>query len=233
MQIPNYNRSCANHHVIADVSSLLHWPHVRREYMLAAGLRLRQQSSLMARYLCAGRNRSVEKLLLGNLSTSPKPRVRTHPQCTSTDRARRRRSRSRRPVRRTRPADSSAAYDSLESGERSKLEGLEEGAGLVGHVASMTSEDSRLLLRRLMIHATAPENTAVHQWTAGDLVIWDNLSVLHRADTLGIPGQGTRLLHRISVKGKPVFKLPRRDNVQWLEQHVRGYSSPASALQLA
>lgn len=33
----------------------------------------------------------------------------------------------------------------------------------------------------LLVHATAPEFTVVHQWQVGDLVIWDNRSTMHCA----------------------------------------------------
>ena len=69
-----------------------------------------------------------------------------------------------------------------------------------------------------MIHCVQPENTCSHRWEQGDVVMWDNAAVLHRADILGLPGQGLRLLHRVSVKGPPVTSLPRRcDPQEWLE----------------
>lgn len=41
--------------------------------------------------------------------------------------------------------------------------------------------DGRLLLRDLIEHATARERVYVHEWRAGDFVIWDNRATMHRA----------------------------------------------------
>ena len=41
--------------------------------------------------------------------------------------------------------------------------------------------EGRLLLRDLMEHATRPDNVYRHEWSVGDLVIWDNLATMHRA----------------------------------------------------
>lgn len=41
--------------------------------------------------------------------------------------------------------------------------------------------EGRLLLRDLMEHAVQREYIHYHEWTAGDLVIWDNRMTMHRA----------------------------------------------------
>lgn len=40
--------------------------------------------------------------------------------------------------------------------------------------------EGRLLLADLMAHATQPKFCYSHQWRDGDLVVWDNLSTMHR-----------------------------------------------------
>lgn len=118
-----------------------------------------------------------------------------------------------------------------------RRQGLADGGGLVGELLEVgaTAADrvwhpphrpdgSDLLelagfdrLRELMMRCVCPENTCSHRWEEGDVVMWDNAVVLHRADILGLPGQGLRLLHRVSVKGQPVTSLPRDcDSVEWL-----------------
>ena len=73
-----------------------------------------------------------------------------------------------------------------------------------------------------MLHCTQPEYTAQHQWVESDLVIWDNSSVLHRAEILGLPAQGLRLHHRVSTKGSPVSRLPRDcDEDDWIMARFR------------
>src|SRR5258705_4659185 len=44
--------------------------------------------------------------------------------------------------------------------------------------------EGRLLLRELIEHATQPRFVYRHQWRVGVLVIWDNLSTMHRAREL-------------------------------------------------
>jgi alpha-ketoglutarate-dependent taurine dioxygenase len=45
----------------------------------------------------------------------------------------------------------------------------------------MTEAESRALIDRLMAHATEDRFIYSHRWTPGDLLIWDNRAVLHRA----------------------------------------------------
>ena len=50
-------------------------------------------------------------------------------------------------------------------------------AGVVG----MSPEDGRAFLDDLLARSTRPERVYRHTWSVGDLVIWDNCGVLHRA----------------------------------------------------
>jgi alpha-ketoglutarate-dependent taurine dioxygenase len=123
------------------------------------------------------------------------------------------------------------------SGTPLRRQGLADGGGLVGELLGVDAtatdcawhpphrpDGSDLLelagsdrLRKLMLHCVRPGNTCSHRWEEGDVVMWDNSAVLHRADILGLPGQGLRLLHRVSVKGQPVPSLPRDcDSADWL-----------------
>ena len=63
--------------------------------------------------------------------------------------------------------------------------------------------EGRLLLRELMEHATRREFVYSHRWRAGDLVIWDNLSTMHRAT----PFADTR--HRRELRRVTTLDLPR------------------------
>ena len=42
-----------------------------------------------------------------------------------------------------------------------------------------------------------------HEWRAGDLVIWDNRTVLHKANG-DVPAEERRYLYRLMVKGTPL-----------------------------
>ena len=49
------------------------------------------------------------------------------------------------------------------------------------HVTEWPIPEGRLLLKDLMEHATRPQYVHYHEWTLGDLVIWDNRTTMHRA----------------------------------------------------
>lgn len=61
-------------------------------------------------------------------------------------------------------------------------------------VSGMEPAAARELVDRLYAHSTAADNTHRHEWAAGDVVIWDNACVLHRADHSGVVGD--RVMHR-------------------------------------
>jgi alpha-ketoglutarate-dependent 2,4-dichlorophenoxyacetate dioxygenase len=48
-------------------------------------------------------------------------------------------------------------------------------------IDGMGEAESRVLIDRLMAHATEDRFIYSHRWTPGDLLIWDNRAVLHRA----------------------------------------------------
>ena len=56
----------------------------------------------------------------------------------------------------------------------------------------------------LMAHATQKKYEYRHKWRYGDMVIWDNRSVLHQANG-DYDMNETRYLYRIMVKGEPVL----------------------------
>lgn len=73
-------------------------------------------------------------------------------------------------------------------------------AAIDGLTAARTAEVVELLLR----HSTRPDNVLAHAWSPGDVVIWDNARVLHRADHSAVVGD--RVMHRgmVAVHGDPV-----------------------------
>jgi alpha-ketoglutarate-dependent taurine dioxygenase len=79
-------------------------------------------------------------------------------------------------------------------GRRSLLIGV-----TASHVVGWDAAESDALLAELLAWATRPEFVLRHQWRAGDLVMWDNTGMLHRA----MPFEPTsrRLLHRTTVVG--------------------------------
>jgi len=65
-----------------------------------------------------------------------------------------------------------------------------------------TDEESEPLLRYLYAQASRPEITWRHNWTVGDLLIWDNIATQHAAVGDAAPGE-PRTLHRVTIGGTP------------------------------
>ena len=75
--------------------------------------------------------------------------------------------------------------------------------GHASHVIGWPVEEGRAFIKGLNDFATQPQFVYSHRWCAGDLVIWDNRSVLHRAtayDTV----RHQRLMQRTTVGGDAV-----------------------------
>jgi len=73
------------------------------------------------------------------------------------------------------------------------------------HVVGMAAAEGRALLDRLLAHATQPRFVYVHQWRRGDLVIWDNRCLLHRAVRNYEMDKHRRILQRTVVRGTVPF----------------------------
>jgi alpha-ketoglutarate-dependent taurine dioxygenase len=72
------------------------------------------------------------------------------------------------------------------------------------YVVDMDLVEGRALLADLVQRATRPERVARHDWTVGDMVIWDNTGVLHRVT--GHDPTSSRELHRATLVGdEPVI----------------------------
>jgi alpha-ketoglutarate-dependent taurine dioxygenase len=73
------------------------------------------------------------------------------------------------------------------------------------HVLGMPIAGGRALLDRLLAHTTQPEFVYTHRWRRGDLVMWDNRCLLHRASRNYEMGTHRRILQRTVVKGTVPF----------------------------
>ena len=58
--------------------------------------------------------------------------------------------------------------------------------------------ESKAVLDYLFLHMQRPEHAYRHRWAEGDLLIWDNRSVMHHA---AADYTDRRVMHRISVIG--------------------------------
>ena len=70
------------------------------------------------------------------------------------------------------------------------------------HIEGMPLEEGRALLKELLAHVGQPQFVYSHRWTAGDLVVWDNRCVLHRATPYDTQ-RYKRLMQRTTVGGDP------------------------------
>lgn len=61
-------------------------------------------------------------------------------------------------------------------------------------ILNLSKDESDEIIRELVAAIERPENQYIHQWQKGDLLIWDNTSVMHRS--MGGYGNFPRLLFR-------------------------------------
>lgn len=66
-------------------------------------------------------------------------------------------------------------------------------------VSGMTGAESAETVQQLFDHSTREDNVVRHAWSPGDVVMWDNACVLHKADHSGVAGD--RVMHRGMVAG--------------------------------
>jgi alpha-ketoglutarate-dependent taurine dioxygenase len=67
------------------------------------------------------------------------------------------------------------------------------------HVEGMPVDEGRALLDELLAWSTTPERIYRHEWSVGDMVIWDNRGVLHRASRYD--ASSARDMHRTTIAG--------------------------------
>jgi taurine dioxygenase len=67
------------------------------------------------------------------------------------------------------------------------------------YVSGLPVPESEALLDALWAHATEPRFAMCHEWKVGDLLMWNNLSVLHRRDPFD--PKTRRIMHRSQIKG--------------------------------
>jgi alpha-ketoglutarate-dependent taurine dioxygenase len=100
---------------------------------------------------------------------------------------------------RTRPSKEHPLVWRHQSGRRSLVLGA-----TTSHVVGMDVEEGRALLADLLEKSTRPERVYRHEWQVGDLVIWDNRGVLHRATPYD--PASPRDMHRCTLAGDEVIQ---------------------------
>ena len=85
------------------------------------------------------------------------------------------------------------------TGERSLYMSPNHTTALEG----MCEQEARELFDALLEHALQPENIYCHQWRNGDVVLWDNVRLLHRRESFG--DRTPRLAKRTTVYMDPDY----------------------------
>jgi alpha-ketoglutarate-dependent taurine dioxygenase len=71
------------------------------------------------------------------------------------------------------------------------------------HVVGMDRSKSDALLQELLAWTTQKKFVYRHEWTVGDMLIWNNTGVLHRAEPY--PMDSGRMMHRTTLLGEEAF----------------------------
>jgi alpha-ketoglutarate-dependent taurine dioxygenase len=67
------------------------------------------------------------------------------------------------------------------------------------HIVGMDLDEGRALLADLLRRATTSDRIYRHDWTVGDLIIWDNTGVMHRVQPY--EAASAREMHRTTMSG--------------------------------
>jgi alpha-ketoglutarate-dependent taurine dioxygenase len=100
---------------------------------------------------------------------------------------------------RKRPAKTHPLVWRHQTGRRSLVLGA-----TASHIEGMDVDEGRAKLDELLTRATVPERVYRHGWSVGDLVIWDNRGVLHRATRYG--PSSPRDMHRTTIAGSEAIQ---------------------------
>ncbi|MEE8445488.1 MAG: TauD/TfdA family dioxygenase [Alphaproteobacteria bacterium] len=98
-------------------------------------------------------------------------------------------------VRETPGARHSLVRTDLETGQKALFLGRRPRACILG----LEVARSEALLDALWRHATDPRFAWRHQWRTGDVLMWQNLRILHRRDAFD--NDARRIMHRTQIRG--------------------------------
>jgi taurine dioxygenase len=84
------------------------------------------------------------------------------------------------------------------------------------HIEGIDRERSDTLVKDLLARLYAPDNVYTHNWSVGDLIIWDNVAVQHGRPALGGSGgdEYKRTLRRVLVSEKTMREMVGADTYQ-------------------
>ncbi|HTB47366.1 MAG TPA: TauD/TfdA family dioxygenase [Acetobacteraceae bacterium] len=116
----------------------------------------------------------------------------------------------RQPLAREHPVTGRRALYMCEYGQMDWVDGP-----IAGLSPGPDGEGARLL-EALMTHTTQPQFVYVHEWTRGDLVVWDNRCLIHAATWFDADNL-QRLMWRTTVSGNP-GRLYRGEKKSWVPE---------------
>ena len=85
-----------------------------------------------------------------------------------------------------------------------KKKALYVNQGFTRRIQGLTDDESRALLDFLFMHSTRPEFVYRHKWSVGDVVMWDNRCMMHRA-IADYDMNEPHHLHRTTIAGDKPF----------------------------
>ncbi|MDX3904569.1 MAG: TauD/TfdA family dioxygenase [Pigmentiphaga sp.] len=74
--------------------------------------------------------------------------------------------------------------------------------GMTVEIVGWPEAESRAMLDDLFAHCTQERYQYALQWSPGDVVMWDNRCVMHKATTRNLPAHLTRTIFRTTVLGE-------------------------------
>jgi taurine dioxygenase len=102
-----------------------------------------------------------------------------------------------------------------ESGEHTLYLGRRRNA----YIPGLPVAESERLLNIIWSYATMGSCTLCHHWRLGDVVLWNNLTTMHRRDSF--PADQFRTLHRSQIKGRYTLSAPIQQEAAIAESKLR------------
>lgn len=81
------------------------------------------------------------------------------------------------------PAKPSASHPMVVINPNTGQQTLYINPMLTRYIEGLSAAESHRLLEDMFARITDPDNVYAHQWQVGDLVMWDNVSLIHRRDS--------------------------------------------------
>jgi len=77
--------------------------------------------------------------------------------------------------------------------------------GMTAEIVGWGEQDGQELLEQLFAHCTQEKFQYSLRWSPGDVVMWDNRCVMHKATTRNLSAQHARTIHRTTIMGDRPF----------------------------